>query len=174
MKILTLIFFLLFCFTLSSSNTWAEYQSGYNPKEEYNCKYSLGSERIFNHENGVTAPLVIFKEDSDGLDEIAKYLKDTTFNFKFAVNGDLIRTILSDSIQEEPLKVVFHEVVENNEHTIIAYNTDISRSIFTNTIIFKNNNPINSVETINIFEIEDGVRNHFALTTQGRCERVIN
>ncbi len=172
MRYLTLITFLII-YTLVTP-TRAEYQSGYNPKEEYNCRYSLGSERIFYHENGVTAPLVISKEETDIFDEIAERFKYTTYNFKFAVNGDLIRTIFRESNQEEPLIVHFQEVVENNEHVIIAYTTDINRDIFANTIIFKNNNPINSVETINVFELEDGKSNHFALTTQGRCERVIN
>ena len=173
MKILTITLFFLFCFTFSS-HSQAEYQSGYNPKEEYNCKYSLGSERIFNHENGVTAPLEMSKEETDNLDEIAERFKYTTYNFKFAVNGDLIRTILRESNQEEPIIVHFQEVVENNEHVIITYNTDIKRDIFANTIIFKNNNPINSIETINVFRFEDGIRHHFALTTQGHCEKVTN
>ena len=38
----------------------------------------------------------------------------------------------------------------------------------------KNNNPINSIETINVFRFEDGIRHHFALTTQGHCEKVTN
>ena len=172
MKHLTLITFLIIYTLVTPAR--AEYQSGYNPKEEYNCKYSLGSERIFFHENGVTAPLVISKEETDIFDEISERFKYTTYNFKFAVNGDLIRTIVRESNQEEPIIVHFQEVVENNEHVIIAYNTDIGRDIFANTIIFKNNNPINSIETINVFRFEDGIRHHFALTTQGRCENVTN
>ena len=172
MKHLTLITFLIIYTLVTPAR--AEYQSGYNPKEEYNCKYSLGSERIFFHENGVTAPLVISKEEIDIFDEISERFKYTTYNFKFAVNGDLIRTIVRESNQEEPIIVHFQEVVENNEHVIISYNTDIGRDIFANTIIFKNNNPINSIETINVFRFEDGIRHHFALTTQGRCENVTN
>ena len=172
MRYLTLITFLIIYTLVTPAR--AEYQSGYNPNEEYNCRYSLGSERIFYHENGVTAPLVISKEETDVFDEIAERFKYTTYNFKFAVNGDLIRTILRESNQEEPIIVHFQEVVENNEHVIITYNTDIKRDIFANTIIFKNNNPINSVETINVFKFEDGKRNHLALTTQGHCEKVTN
>ena len=48
MRYLTLITFLII-YTLVSP-TRAAYQSGYNPKEEYNCRYSLGSERMFFHE----------------------------------------------------------------------------------------------------------------------------
>ena len=172
MKHLTLITFLIIYTLVTPAR--AEYQSGYNPKEEYNCKYSLGSERIFFHENGVTAPLAMSKEETDVFDEISERFKYTTYNFKFAVNGDLIRTIVRESNQEEPIIVHFQEVVENNEHVIISYNTDIGRDIFANTIIFKNNNPINSIETINVFRFEDGIRHHFALTTQGRCENVTN
>ena len=172
MRYLTLITFLIIYTLVTPAR--AEYQSGYNPKEEYNCKYSLGSERIFFHENGVTAPLVMSKEEKDNLDEIAERFKYTTYNFKFAVNGDLIRTIVRETNQEEPIIVHFQEVVENNEHVIITYNTDIQRDIFANTIIFKNNNPINSIETINVFRFEDGIRHHFALTTQGHCEKVTN
>ena len=172
MRYLTLITFLIIYTLVTPAR--AEYQSGYNPKEEYNCKYSLGSERIFFHENGVTAPLVMSKEEKDNLDEIAERFKYTTYNFKFAVNGDLIRTIVRETNQEEPIIVHFQEVVENNEHVIITYNTDIQRDIFANTIIFKNNNPINSIETINVYRFEDGIRHHFALTTQGHCEKVTN
>ena len=172
MRYLTLITFLIIYTLVSPAR--AEYQSGYNPKEEYNCRYSLGSERIFFHENGVTAPLEMSKEETDNLDEIAERFKYTTYNFKFAVNGDLIRTILREANQEEPIIVHFQEVVENNEHVVITFNTDIKRDIFAKTIIFKNNNPINSIETINVFRFEDGIRHHFALTTQGHCERVKN
>ena len=63
---------------------------------------------------------------------------------------------------------------ENDYHFFNKTENIILNNILIMKIIFKNNNLINSVETINIFEIEDGVRNHFALTTQGRCERVIN
>ena len=98
MRYLTLIKFLII-YTLVSP-TRAEYQSGYNPKEEYNCRYSLGSERMFFHENGVTAPLEMSKEETDNLDEIAERFKYTTYNFKFAVNGDLIRTILRNLIKK--------------------------------------------------------------------------
>ena len=35
-------------------------------------------------------------------------------------------------------------------------------------------NPINSIETINVFRFEDGIRHHFALTAQGHCEKVTN
>ena len=172
MRYFTLMTFLIICTLVTPAR--AEYQSGYNPKEEYNCRYSLGSGRMFFHENGVTAPLPMSNDETDTLDEIAEQFKYTTYNFKFAVNGDLIRTILRQSNQEEPIIVHFQEVVENNEHVIIAYNTDIGRDIFANTIIFKNNNPINSIETINVFRFEDGIRHHFALTTQGRCEKVTN
>ena len=172
MKYLKLVTFLIIYTLVTPAR--AEYQSGYNPKEEYNCRYSLGSERMFFHENGVTAPLEMSKKETDVFDEISERFKYTTYNFKFAVNGDLIRTIVRESNQEEPIIVHFQEVVENNEHVIITYNTDIKREIFANTIIFKNNNPINSIETINVFRFEDGIRHHFALTTQGRCEKVIN
>ena len=55
---------------------------------------------------------------------------------------------------------------------IITYNTDIKRDIFANTIIFKNNNPINSIETINVFRFEDGIRHHFCFNnSRSLCEK---
>ena len=88
MRYLTLITFLIIYTLVSPAR--AEYQSGYNPKEEYNCRYSLGSERMFFHENGVTAPLEMSKEETDNLDEIAERLADESEMVRMQRNQLLI------------------------------------------------------------------------------------
>ena len=89
MRYLTLITFLII-YTLVSP-TRAEYQSGYNPNEEYNCRYSWGSEK-FLHKNsdGETVPLNSSQDIRDELKELIDVFGDINFNFKFSVNGDLI------------------------------------------------------------------------------------
>ena len=56
MRYLTLITFIIIYTLVTPAR--AEYQSGYNPNEEYNCRYSWGSEK-FLHKNsdGETVPL---------------------------------------------------------------------------------------------------------------------
>ena len=78
MRYLTLITFLII-YTLVTP-TRAEYQSGYNPNEEYNCRYSWGSGKIFYRDkDGKAAPLDFSKDDSDGLKEIT-FLFDIVFS----------------------------------------------------------------------------------------------
>ena len=149
----------------------AEYQSGYNPNEEYNCHYSMGSEKFLYTEDGISVPFE--QKDwnmSNGYKKIRKVFADTTFNFKFAANGDLIRVILGG---DNPIKeVIFHNVIENNKHLITAHYLEEKENIFLSTVIFKNSENINSIENLHIDETEDGIRKHFSLSWYGNCERV--
>ena len=167
---------LIFVYLLSPAR--AEYQSGYNPNEEYNCKYSMGSERFSYTENGVSAPLEVIPPYARNFHkEIREGLKDTIFNFKFAVNGDLIRVSKKSSNYKGPdkaLKIFFQEVVENNEDVIISHHVDHDNDIFINTTIFKNDNLINSVENFHFHEIDNGTRKHFSLSWYGHCEKIDN
>ena len=160
---------LIFVYLLSPAR--AEYQSGYNPNEEYNCKYSMGSERFSYTENGVSAPLEVIPPYARNFHkEIREGLKDTIFNFKFAVNGDLIRT---SKIQGKDPVVSFHEVIQNNEHVIVAnHNKKEHPNIILNTVIFKNDDVINSVESIHMSSPENGHMTHYSKSWNGRCKKV--
>ena len=176
MKALNLITVVIVFFLFSP--TRAEYQSNYDPNEEYSCRYSMGSERFSYTENGVAAPFEIMHPFARVMfDKIKESLKNTVFNFKFSVNGDLIRVVKIDSGNKninKPLKVFFQEVVENNENVIVSHHVDNDEDVFLNTIIFKNDNLVNSVENFHFHEITDGIRKHFSLSWHGRCERVNN
>ena len=171
MRYLTLITFLII-YTLVSP-TRAEYQSGYNPKEEYNCRYSWDNEKVFHKNNdGETVPLDHFKDISDEFKETKKLYSNANFNFKFAVNGDLIRT---SKIEGKNPTVAFHEVIQNNEHVIVAnHNKKGHPNIILNTVIFKNDDVINSVESIYVSGPEKGEMTHYSLSWNGRCKRVEN
>ena len=171
MKYLTLITFLII-YTLVSP-TRAEYQSGYNPKEEYNCRYSWGSEKVFHKNNdGETVPLDYPHDLKDVSKEVKKLFSSANFNFKFAVNGDLIRT---SKIEGKDPVVSFHEVIQNNEHVIVAnHNKKEHPNIILNTVIFKNDDVINSVESIHMSGPEKGEMTHYSLSWNGRCKRVEN
>ena len=111
MRYLTLVTFITI-YTLSFP-TGAEYQSGYNPKEEYNCRYSWGSEKVFYKNNdGETVPFISPQDIRDEFKEFMDMFGDINFNFKFAVNGDLIRTSKYEG--KNPV-VTFHEVIQNNK-----------------------------------------------------------
>ena len=85
MKYLTLITFLII-YTLVSP-TRAEYQSGYNPIEEYNCRYSWGSEKVFHKNNdGETVPLDSPQDLRNEFKEVRHLFDNIHFNFKFSVN----------------------------------------------------------------------------------------
>ncbi len=156
----------------------AEYQSGYNPNEEYNCKYSMGSERFSYTENGVSVPLEVIPPYARNFHkEIREGLRYTIFNFKFTVNGDLIRVSKKSSNykkSDKALKIFFQEVVENNDDVIISHHVDHDNDIFINTTIFKNDNLINSVENFHFHEIDNGIRKHFSLSWHGHCEKIDN
>ena len=162
MRHFTLITFLLFNIIISPSR--AEYQSGYDPNEEYNCRYSMGSERFSYTENGIAAPLEIMPPYARVIyQEIKNGLSKTIVKFKFTVNGDLIRVPLGTSEKvktDKVIKVFFQEVVENNEDVIISHHVQHNKDIFLNTTIFKNDDLINSVENFHFHEIEDGIRKH--------------
>ena len=116
MRYLTLITFLIIYTLVSPAR--AEYQSGYNPKEEYNCRYSWGSEKVFHKNNdGETVPLDYPHDLKIVSKEVKKLFSSANFNFKFAVNGDLIRT---SKIEGKNPTVAFHEVIQNNNHVIVA------------------------------------------------------
>ena len=86
MKYLTLITFLIIYTLVSPSR--AEYQSGYNPKEEYNCRYSWDNEKVFHKNNdGETVPLDYPHDLKIVSKEVKKLFSNANFNFKFAVNG---------------------------------------------------------------------------------------
>ena len=92
------------------------------------------------------------------------------FNFKFAVNGDLIRT---SKIQGKDPVVSFHEVIQNNEHVIVAnHNKKEHPNIILNTVIFKNDDVNNSVESIHMSGPEKGEMTHYSLSWNGRCQKV--
>ena len=171
MRYLTLITFLII-YTLVSP-TRAEYQSGYNPKEEYNCRYSWGSEKVFHKNNdGETVPLDYPHDLKIVSKEVKKLFSSANFNFKFAVNGDLIRT---SKIEGKDPVVSFHEVIQYNEHVIVAnHNKKGHPNIILNTVIFKNDDVINSVESIYVSGPQKGEMTHYSLSWNGRCKRVID
>ena len=171
MKYLTLITFLIIYTLVTPAR--AEYQSGYNPNEEYNCRYSWGSGKIFYRDkDGKAAPLDFSKDDSDGLKEITNMFFGLNFNFKFAVNGDLIRT--SKNEKYNPV-VTFHEVIQNNDYVIVANNIQKDHpDVVLNTVIFKNDDAINSVENVHISGIEKGEKRYLSMSWNGRCKRVVN
>ena len=176
MRYLTLITFLIIYTLVSPAR--AEYQSGYNPIEEYNCRYSWGSEKVFHKNNdGETVPLDYPHDLKSVSKEVKKLFSSANFNFKFAVNGDLIRVSKKSSNYKGPdkaLKIFFQEVVENNEDVIISHHVDHDNDIFINTTIFKNDNLINSVENFHFHEIDNGTRKHFSLSWYGHCEKINN
>ena len=101
-----------------------------------------------------------------------KLYSNANFNFKFAVNGDLIRT---SKIEGKDPVVSFHEVIQNNEHVIVAnHNKKEHPNIILNTVIFKNDDVINSVESIHMSGPEKGQMTHYSLSWNGRCQRVID
>ena len=171
MRYLTLITFLIIYALVTPAR--AEYQSGYNPNEEYNCRYSWGSEKVFHKNNdGETVPLDNPQDLKDEFKEVKNLFSNANFNFKFAVNGDLIRT---SKIEGKDPVVSFHEVIQNNEHVIVAnQNKKEHPDIILNTVIFKNDNVMNSVESLHISGPEKGEMTHYSLSWIGRCKRVEN
>ncbi len=151
----------------------AEYQSGYIPNEEYNCRYSWGSEKFFHKNNdGETVPFDHPKDLSDEFKELIDVFGDINFNFKFAVNGDLIRTSKYEG--KNPV-VAFHEVIQNNEYIIVANHIKKGHpNILLNTVIFKNDGEMNSVESLHVSGPENGEMTHYSLSWFGRCKRVEN
>ena len=171
MRYLILITFIIIYTLVTPAR--AEYQSGYNPKEEYNCRYSWGSEKVFHKNNeGETVPLDYPNDLKSVSKEVKKLWSSANFNFKFAVNGDLIRT---SKIEGKNPVVAFHEVIQNNEHVIVANrNHKDHPGVIHNTVIFKNDDVINSVESLYISGPEKGQMTHYSLSWNGRCQKVKN
>ena len=171
MKYLTLITFLI-TYTLVTP-TRAEYQSGYNPKEEYNCRYSWDSHKVFHKNNdGETVPFISHQDIRDEFKEIMHFFGNVHFNFKFAVNGDLIRT---SKYEGHNPAVAFHEVIQNNEHVIVANrNHKDHPGVIHNTVIFKNDDVMNSVESLHVSGPEKDEIMYYSLSWSGRCKRVVN
>ena len=171
MRYLTLFTFLIIYTLVTPAR--AEYQSGYNPNEEYNCRYSWGSEK-FLHKNsdGETVPLNSSQDIRDELKELIDVFGDINFNFKFSVNGDLIKT---SKIEGKNPVVAFYEVIQNNEHVIVANHVKKGHpNIILNTVIFKNDDVMNSVESLHASGPEKGGIMHYSLSWSGRCKRVVN
>ena len=171
MRFLKLITFLIIYTLVTPAR--AEYQSSYNPKEEYNCRYSWGSGKVFHKNNdGETVPLNHPQDQEDESKEVKKLFSNANFNFKFSVNGDLIRT---SKIEGKDPVVAFHEVIQNNEHVIVANRNHKGHpNIIHNTVIFKNDNLMNSVESFHVSSPEKGEITHYSLSLIGRCKRVVD
>ena len=79
MRYLTLIIFLIIYTLVSPAR--AEYQSGYNPKEEYNCRYSWGSEKVFHKNNdGEPVPLDYPHDLKDVSKEVKKLFSNPPYD----------------------------------------------------------------------------------------------
>ena len=164
MKILTITLFFLFCFTFSS-HSQAEYQSGYNPKEEYSCRYSSGEEKFFAKNKILKTPYI--DVTNFNLYEMAN-IKMVDFSFKFAVNGDLI--LIAQMPQKLSPLVYFYDVVINNSDIIVAYDT-VTVNDLSKVVIFKSGNKFNSVFSYDGLGKDEGKDIALSFSFPGTCKR---
>ena len=165
MKILTITLFFLFCFTFSS-HSQAEYQSGYNPKEEYSCRYSSGEEKFFAKNKILKTPHI--DVTNFNLYEMAN-IKMIDFSFKFAVNGDLI--MIAQLPEKISPSVYFYDVVINNSDIIVAYDT-VTFNDLAKVVIFKSGNKFNSVFSYDGLGKEKGKNIALSFSFPGTCKRI--